>query len=91
MERITSKVVQPTPYADSLNTGGTVSNTSRMVAAMNGMIMTARTSEAVRMPVPKGGPANRSSRTGMPSNVSITRGCRYSAISGAMTKKPHMP
>jgi hypothetical protein len=43
MRRITSQVVQPTPKALSLNIGGTVRNTSRMVAAMNGTIITAST------------------------------------------------
>jgi hypothetical protein len=46
-----------------LKTGGTVSNTSRMAAAMKGMIMTARI-VAVRMPVPKGGPTKRKPMTG---------------------------
>jgi len=32
--------------------GGTVSNTSRMVAAMNGNTMMASTNPAVRMPMP---------------------------------------
>ena len=36
---------------------------------MNGMTITASTSAAVKMPVPNGGPANRSSSTGMPSNA----------------------
>src|SRR5690606_18164022 len=36
---MTSQVVLPRPYADSLSMGGTSSNTSRMTAAMNGMIM----------------------------------------------------
>ena len=34
---------------------------------MNGMTITARISAAVKMPVPNGGPANRSPSTGMPS------------------------
>ena len=43
------------------------------------------------MPVPNGGPANRSSSIGMPSNVSMKTGWMYSAMTGAMTKNPHMP
>ncbi len=58
---------------------------------MNGMTITARISAAVKMPVPKGGPANRSSSTGMPSSESITNGWMYCDMSGTMTKKPHMP
>jgi hypothetical protein len=44
--------------ADSLSMGGTVSKTSRMVAAMNGSTMMASTSRRSDMPMPKGGPLN---------------------------------
>src|SRR5271165_232606 len=56
---ITSQVVAPSPYPDSLSMGGTVSKTSRMVAAMKGSTMMASTTPAVRIPIPNGGPLNR--------------------------------
>ncbi len=45
--------------------GGTVSKTSRMVAAMNGSTMIAKTKPAVKMPMPKGGPMNNLLTPGM--------------------------
>src|SRR5262249_55081280 len=54
--QITSQVVAPSPYADSFNTSGTVSKTSRVTAEMNGSTMIANTPEAVSTPIPNGGP-----------------------------------
>ena len=69
----------PRRRRDSLNTGGTVSNTSRMVAAMNGMTMTARISAAVRMPVPKGGPCEQvADQRDARRTLSISGGWMYS-------------
>ena len=50
--RTTSHVVQPRPYADSFSTGGTISNTSRITDAMNGITMTDRMTPAVSTPSP---------------------------------------
>jgi hypothetical protein len=74
-----------------LNTAGTVRNTSRIVAAMNGVIMIARISAAVPMPVPNGGPWKRPPSTGTSPSVSVAQGCTYSAMTGTITKNPHMP
>ena len=52
------------PYADSFSTGGTISNTSRITDAMNGMIITDRMIPAVRMPMPLGAPWNSAPITG---------------------------
>ena len=62
-----------------------------MVAAMKGMIMMARMRAAVKMPVPKGGPANRKPMPGSSPSVSMMAGCTVVAMIGTMTKKPHMP
>ena len=53
-------------------------NTSRMVAAMNGTIITARINAAVKMPVPKGGPWNKAPITGASPSVSISPGLQVS-------------
>ncbi len=42
----TSQVVAPMPYADSFSTGGTISNTSRITDAMNGITMIDRMTPA---------------------------------------------
>jgi hypothetical protein len=42
-----------------LSSGGVTSNTSRITAAMNGMIMIARMMPADRMPMPTGGPGDQ--------------------------------
>src|SRR3954467_8470337 len=60
----TSQVVEPNAYADSLSLGGVTSNTSRITAAMNGMIMMARMIPAERMPIPTGGPDTRAPKYG---------------------------
>ncbi len=52
----TSHVVQPMPYADSLSTGGTISKTSRITDATNGMIMMDRMIPADSIPMPFGAP-----------------------------------
>ena len=52
----TSHVVAPMPYADSFSTGGTISNTSRITEAMNGMTMIDRMMPADSMPMPLGAP-----------------------------------
>ena len=62
-----------------------------MVAAMNGMTMTASTIAAVRMPVPKGAPPNTVPRNGTSANVSPSVGITYCDMIGTITKKPHMP
>src|SRR5699024_7195336 len=52
--RTTSQVVQPSPYADSRNMGGTVIMTSRVMAVMIGISITATINPAVVNPVPAG-------------------------------------
>ena len=91
MLRTTSHVVQPMPYADSLSTGGTISNTSRITAAMNGMTMIASTNPAVSTPMPCGGPLKSAPSTGTAPSVPMSHGCTWSANSGASTNSPHMP
>ena len=75
MFQTTSQVVAPMPYADSLSTGGTISNTSRITEAMNGMTMTDRMIPAVRMPMPLGAPWNSAPITGTRPKVAVSSGC----------------
>jgi hypothetical protein len=70
---------------------GTVSKTSRMVAAMNGRTMMARTIPAVRMPMPNGGPMNNFPIPGMGCAWSISHGCTCRCSTGAKTNNPHIP
>ncbi len=63
------------PYADSFSTGGTISNTSRITDAMNGMIMTDRMMPAVRMPMPLGAPWNSWPITGQVAERRVSSGC----------------
>ncbi len=56
MFQTTSHVVAPMPYADSLSTGGTISNTSRITEAMNGITITDRMMPADSTPMPFGAP-----------------------------------
>src|ERR1700681_1923917 len=88
---ITSQVVAPSPYPDSLSMAGTVSKTSRMVAAMNGNTMMARTTPAVRTPMPKGGPLNRLPTRGTCPRCPINQGCTYRCSTGASTNNPQIP
>src|ERR1700690_365914 len=71
--------------------GGTVSNTSRMVAAMNGNTMMASTNPAVSTPIPYGGPMNSLPMPGTAPAYSISQGCTCRCSSGASTNKPQMP
>ncbi len=63
------------PYADSLSTGGTISNTSRITEAMNGITMTDRMNPAVNTPIPFGAPWNSAPITGMRPSVCVSSGC----------------
>ena len=63
------------PYADSLSTGGTISNTSRITDAMKGITMIASTKPAVNTPMPCGGPLNSTPIAGVAPSVLISHGC----------------
>src|SRR5215469_7219556 len=89
--QMTSQVVAPSPYADSFNTSGTVSNTSRITADMNGMTMTASTIPAVSTPIPKGGPWKSAPTPGIAPRVSMIQGCAYCCRIGAKTNRPQTP
>src|SRR5437868_1099392 len=91
MFQTTSQVVQPMPYADSLSTGGTSSNTSRITEAMNGMIITDRMMPAESMPMPLGAPWNRGPSSHSWPNVRLSSGSTWSPKNGANTNNPHMP
>ncbi|MOA69832.1 hypothetical protein D3C78_1982600 [compost metagenome] len=54
-----------------MSIAGTSSNTSRMTAAMNGMIMIDRIRPAVKMPMPNGGPAKSPPMMGRLPRVAI--------------------
>src|SRR5690606_25651553 len=88
---ITSQVVQPTPYADSLSIGGVTSNTSRITEATYGMIMIARMMPAHSRPMPSGAPANNLSITGTWPIEDCNAGWMYLAKIGENTSRPHMP
>ena len=91
MLRITSQDVQPSPKADSLKITGTVRNTSRIVAAMNGVIMIASTSAAVKMLLSPAAARNTGAIPGTWPSELVSIGLMVELISGASTKKPHMP
>src|SRR5579862_1155167 len=91
MLRTTSHVVQPTAYADSLSTDGTISNTSRITAATNGITITARMMPAVSTPRPVGAPSNSGPISHRLPNVAVRNGSTWSAKNGANTNSPHMP
>src|SRR5689334_4308959 len=91
MFHTTSHVVHPIPYADSLSTGGTISNTSRMTDAMNGITMIARMKPADSTPMPLGAPWNSGPRIQTLPSVSDRSGWTWSPKNGANTKSPHMP
>src|SRR6202043_1117555 len=88
---ITSQVVQPMPYADSFSRTGVTSNTSRITAAMYGMIMIAKITPAQRMPMPIGGPLNNAPTIGMPLRSVPSGFSNHVAKIGANTSRPHMP
>src|SRR3984957_18511733 len=88
---ITSQVVAPSPYPDSLSMGGTVSKTSRMIAAMNGSTMMARTTPAVSTPMPNGGPLNKPPNSDTWPRCAINQGCTCRCSTGASTNNPQMP
>ena len=70
---------------------GVTSNTSRITAAMNGMIMIARMMPAERSPMPSGGPRKSAPINGMWPTVAESAGWMYCPKSGAKTSSPHMP
>src|SRR5260370_25180013 len=57
--RTTSQVVQPMPYADSLSTGGTISNTARLTDEIKGITITERMTPAESTPTTVGAPLNK--------------------------------
>ena len=67
------------------------SNTSRMTAAMNGMIMMARMMPADRMPMPTGGPENSAPSSGTSPSQRCIGCCTQADRMGANTSSPHMP
>src|SRR5512144_2648395 len=71
----TSHVVAPSPYADSLSTGGTTSNTSRITDEMNGITMTDRMTQDGSMPMPLAGPEKSVPTTGTLPSVLASTGC----------------
>ena len=58
----------------SFNIAGTISNTSRMTAVMNGITITDRMSPAVSMPIPRGGPSNSKPSKGNLPSVPMSSG-----------------
>src|SRR5258707_15527304 len=87
----TSQAVEPSAYADSFNTAGTISNTSRITEAMNGMTMMARIMPAVRTPIPIGGPWNSAPMIGTEPRVAFSNGWTCLPYTGANTNNPHIP
>ena len=75
MFQTTSHVVAPMPYADSLSTGGTISNTSRITEAMNGITMIDRMMPADSTPMPFGAPWNSGPRIHRSPNILVSSGC----------------
>ena len=63
------------PYADSFSTGGTISNTSRITEAMNGMTMIDRMIPADRMPMPFGAPWNSGPTIHRSPKIDVSSGC----------------
>src|SRR6266702_6149571 len=62
-----------------------------MTAEMNGSTMIASTTEAVRTPIPNGGPWNNLPITGKGPSHSMSHGCTWRCRIGASTNSPQMP
>ena len=67
------------------------SKTSRITAAMNGMIMIARMMPADSRPMPTGAPETKVSSTGTPLNSFCSGCCTQVDRIGLNTSRPHMP
>ena len=62
------------PYADSFSTGGTISKTSRITEAMNGMTMIDRMTPADSTPMPLGAPWNSGPRIHRSPKILVSAG-----------------
>src|SRR6266849_2081100 len=73
--RTTSQGGQPIPYADSFNTGGTISNTSRITDEMKGITITERMMPAESMQMPFGAPLNNGPNIQTLPKIFCNNGC----------------